>query len=328
MSDLELNTVISNLKDLRESDLGPYDAVYLGNIFCRLYERNFLEHPEDLRQGISMVRKAGRKVYVTTYAAPRNSFLPKIRQVLEIAAREQVDAVEVHNLGVLRLAHEEFPGLPIHVGGFANVYTDAGASVLKEHGAVRVTPNYELSLEEIDELARSAKLPVEVVVHGKMPLGISDYCFLLDYEKKWGVECPTLCQLPLFVKRETWAMRSAGKGILSGRDVCMLEHLPRLLNAGHRALRIEAAYESPVYRADVARVYREAVERALGGGPYAPEERWWRLLRSQAPLGLCNGFYFGRTGMEYVGVTDGAVPPWADASVSGIGTVGEGKGGN
>ena len=328
MTRIELTTTISNLSDLERSDLSSYDAVYLGNIFCRLYERNFLEQPSELREGISIVRRAGLKVYVTTYAGPRNSFLPKIRETLRVASEEGVDAIEVHNLGVLRMAHEEFPGVPIHIGGFANVYTDAGAKVLKEHGAVRATPNYELSLDEIDELARSAELPTELVVHGKMPLGISDYCFLLDYEKKWGEKCPTLCQLPLFVKRDSWAMRSAGKGILSGRDVCMLEHLPRLLFAGHRALRIEAAYESPTYRAEVARVYREAAERALSAGPYVPEERWWQVLRGHAPAGLCNGFYFGRTGMEYVGVTEGSPPPWADASVSGIGTMVEGKGGN
>ena len=328
MTQIELKTTISNLKDLRASDLSPYDAVYLGNIFCRLYERNFLEHPDELREGIAFVRSAGLKVYVTTYAGPRNSFLPKIRDTLRVASDEGVDAVEVHNLGILRLAHEEFPGLPIHVGGFANVYTDAGAKVLKEHGAVRVTPNYELSLEEIDELARSAELPTELVVHGKMPLGISDYCFLLDYEKKWGEKCPTLCQLPLFVTRASWAMRAAGKGILSGRDVCMLEHLPRLLTAGHRAFRIEAAYESPSYRGDVARVYREASERALAGDGYVPEDRWWQVVKAHAPVGLCNGFYFGRTGMEYVGVTDIAPPPWADAPVTGVGTMVAGRGGN
>ena len=324
----ELSTTVSNLRNLRESDLGSYDAVYLGNIFCRLYERNFLEHPDDLKEGISIVRDAGRKVYVSTYAAPRNSFLPKIRQALEVAASEHVDAVEVHNLGVLRLAHDEFPDLRVHVGGFANVYTDAGARVLKEHGAVRVTPNYELSLDEIDELSRSSGVPAEILVHGKMPLGISDYCFLLDYEKKWGVDCPALCQLPLYVKRETWAMRSAGKGILSGRDVCLLEHLPRLLSAGHRAFRIEAAYESPAYRNEVAQVYRGALDRAGGGGPFATEETWWQVLRSHAPVGLCNGFFFGRSGMEYVGVTERTPPPWADATVNGWDTLVEGKEGN
>ena len=99
MRPVELNTTISNLSDLRGSDLSSYDAVYLGNIFCRLYERNFLEHPDELREGISIARRAGLKVYVTTYAGPRNSFFPKMRETLRVASENGVDAVEVLNLG-------------------------------------------------------------------------------------------------------------------------------------------------------------------------------------------------------------------------------------
>ncbi len=310
MNDFELNTTISNLKNLRETDLSSFDGVYLGNIYCRLFEQNFLERLDDLKEGIQRVKDAGLLAYVTTYAAPRNSFLPKLRKVLEVASSANADAVEAHNLGVLRIAHEEFPGLPIHVGGFANVYTDSGAAVLEEHGARRITPNYELSLEEIDELAHGANLPTEILVHGKMPLGISDYCFLLDYEEKWGVNCPTLCQLPLFVKRDTWAMRSVGKGIMSGKDVCMLEHLPRLVASGHRTFRIEAAYETPAYRKEVGGVYREAIAAALSKGLYSVADRWWATVREHAPVGLCNGFYFGKTGMEYLGAESGMLTPF------------------
>jgi putative protease len=307
MKAFELNTTISNLRNLLESDLSAFDAVYLGNIYCRLYEQNFLERPDTLREGIRRVKDAGLRAYVTTYAAPRNNFLPKIRRSLEVAASSGADAVEVHNLGVLRMAHEEFPGLTVHVGGYANVYTDAGALVLKDYGARRVTPNYELSLDEIDDLSRTVDMPAEILVHGKMPLGISDYCFLLEYEDKWGVKCPTLCQLPLFVRKEDWAMRSAGKGIMSGKDVCMLEHLPRLLAAGHRVFRIEAAYETPGYRKEIAQVYRDALGLALSGDAYTIDERWWAVVRDHARIGLCNGFYFGKTGMEYLGADSRAM---------------------
>jgi len=300
MNSFELNTTISNLKDLLASDLSPYDAVYLGNIYCRLYEDNFLERLDDLKEGIARVKDLGKKAYVTSYAAPRNDFLPKIRKMLAGAASWGADAVEVHNLGVLRIVHEEFPELTVHIGGFANVYTDAGAFVLKEFGARRITPNYELSLEEINHLTRAVDLPAELLLHGKMPLGISDYCFLLEYEERWGIRCPTLCQMDLFLKQGEWAMRSAGKGVMSGKDVCMLEHLPTLLASGHRIFRIEAAYETPVYRAEIARVYREALGRLSSGEPYEMEEGWWKVIRQHARVGLCNGFYFGKTGMDYL----------------------------
>jgi len=301
MRQFELNTVIANLRDLRESDLSDYDGVYLGDIYCRIYEANFLEQPGDLKEGLHILRDQGKRAYVTTYAAPRNDFLPGVRRMLEVSAAAGAEAVEVHNLGIVKIAHDEFPELPLHIGGFANVYTAAGVEVLRGFGAVRFTPNYELSLDEINEITAACGAPMELLVHGKMPLGISDYCFLLDYEEKWGVKCPDLCQKELFLKQGDWAMKSVGKGILSGKDVCMLEHMPRLLAEGHRHFRIETVSESPAYRGEVAAVYRAALDRA-GAGDGEVDEAWWETVRRHARIGLCNGFYFGRSGMDYAGI--------------------------
>jgi putative protease len=298
---IELNTSIANLRDLLASDVSAYDAIYLGDIFCRLYEGNLLERPDDLREGIRILHDQGKRAYVATYAAPRNDFLPRMRRVLEVAATAGAEAVEVHNLGILKIAHDDFPGLPLHVGGFANVYTDAGVEALRGFGAVRFTPNYELSLDEIREIATASGAPMELLVHGKMPLGISEYCFLLEYEEKWGVKCPDLCQKDLFLKQGDWAMKSVGKGILSGKDVCMLEHLPLLLADGHRHFRIETISETPAYRREVAAAYREALARAADG-PCEQDPRWWDVVRAHARIGLCNGFYFGKSGMDYAGI--------------------------
>jgi putative protease len=301
MNGFELNTTIANLRDLRASDLTDYDGVYLGDIYCRLYESNFLEQLDDLKEGLRILLDQGKSAYVATYAAPRNEFLPKVRRMLEVSAAAGAQAVEIHNMGILRMAHEEFPELPVHVGGFANIYTAAGAEVLRGFGAVRFTPNYELSLDEIQEITTACGAPLELLLHGKMPLGVSDYCFLLDYEEKWGVKCPDLCQKELFLKQGDWAMKSLGKGILSGKDVCMLEHLPRLVAGGHRHFRIETVSESSEYRREVAAVYHAALERALAGDGDVDERSWETLLR-HAHIGLCNGFYFGRSGMDYAGI--------------------------
>jgi len=217
-----------------------------------------------------------------------------------VAAEEGVDAVEAHNLGVVRILHAEFPGLAIHIGGFANVYTDTGAAVLRDYGAARVTPNYELSLEEIEGMAENTGLELEILLHGKMPLGISDYCFLLEYEKAWGMKCPDLCQQDLYLRQGEWAMKSVGKGVLSGRDICMLEHLPRLVAAGFRSFRVEAISEDPVYRRDIGQVYQEALEHSLSGA-YQILGDWWKRIQGHAKVGLCNGFYFGQSGQLYIG---------------------------
>src|SRR5207244_11606916 len=111
----------------------------------------------------------------TRYAAPRNDFLPRVRKALEIAATGGAEAVEVHNLGILKIAHDEVPALPAHVGGFANVYTDAGAEVLKGFGATRITPNYELQLEEIDQSARASGFSMEQLFNCDIACAVWDY---------------------------------------------------------------------------------------------------------------------------------------------------------
>jgi putative protease len=299
----ELTTSVSNLRHLRASDLGAYDAVYLGNIYCRLYEGNLLERPAELREAIRVTRDQGRQAYLTTYGAPRNEGLRVVRRALEVAATEGVAGVEVHSVGLLKLIHDEFPRLQVHVGNFANVYTDVGADVLKAFGATRITPHYELTLNEIDQIARSCGLPLELLVHGKMPIGVSEFCILLEYEAKWGVRCPDLCQQEVFLRKQGWGLKSVGKGVLSGHDVCMLEHLPRLRAGGYRHFRIEAVSESPAYRAAIGAVYREALTRAMAGDDRT-EARWWQAIRDHARLGLCNGFYFGQSGMDYLPAHD------------------------
>jgi putative protease len=303
---IELATTISNLRHLRDSDVDPYDAVYLGNVFCRRYEGHLLERPDELREAITRVRGEGRRAYLTTDAAPREDGLPAIRRGIETAVAAGADGVEVHALGLVKLVRDEFPGLPVHVGSFANVYTDLGVEVLAGYGVARVIAGHELPLDEVDALARAGGIPLELVVHGKLPLGVSESCFLLDYETRWGVPCPDLCQREVFLRKEDWGLKSVGKGILSGRDVCLLEHLPRLLDAGHRHFRIEAASESPAYRRDVGRVYREALTRALEGDR-ALEPGWRDVLARHSKLGFCNGFAFGRSGMDYVGAAPEAV---------------------
>jgi putative protease len=299
MPPFELNTDISNRRDLQASDLTPYDAIYLGNPYCRVYEANFLEHVDELAEAIQQVKGEGRKAYVTTYAAPRNAFLGQIRRALEVAEREGANAVEAHNLGVLRICRTEFPGLPVFVGGFANVYTDVGAQVLLDQGATRITPNYELSLEEIGLLAKHTGAEIELLLHGKIPLGISDYCHLLEHEKAWGIQCPSLCQQDLFLRQGDWAMKSVGKGVLSGRDVCMLEHLSALWATGYRTFRLTALSERPAYRAEVGAVYRTALAAVAAGDARCPEA-WWETIKRHSRIGLCNGFYFGQSGQAYV----------------------------
>src|SRR5262249_59308238 len=125
-------------------------------------------------------------------------------------------------------------------------------------GVRRTAPSHELPLDEADAIAAAGRIPLELTLHGKLPLGVSDTCILLEHEPAWGARCPDLCQREVFLQREDWTLKSVGTGILTGRDLCLLGELPRLLAAGHRHFRIEAGSESPAYRVQVGAVYRDA----------------------------------------------------------------------
>ncbi len=295
----ELTTAISSLHDLHASDLGPYDAVYLGNLYCARYEGNLLEHPDELGDAVRAVRDQGRRPYVTTYAAPHGRDVDRLRRALDAARAAGALAAEVHGPGLARLVRDEFPELALHLGSFANVYTGAGAAVYRALGATRIAPPAELPLDEVAALAGAGGVPVEVTVHGKLPLGVSDSCLLLGCESALGAECPDLCRRDVFLSRGDWVLKSVGTGVLSGRDACLLEHLPRLVAAGHRHFRVEAVSETPAYRLSVGRVYRDALTRAFGGDATVDAD-WWALLRAHSREGFCNGFAFGRSGLEYV----------------------------
>ena len=319
----ELTTAISNLRDLRDTALEPYDAVYLGNLYCRRYEGNLLERPDELAEAVRLVRDQGRRAYLTTYAAPHGPDVDRLRRALDAAGSAGAIAAEVHAPGMARVVRAEFPGLALHVGSFANVYTAAGARVYGSLGSARIAPPAELPLDEVALLGQTG-IAVEVTVHGKLPHGVSDSCLLLGCETELGVGCPDLCQQDVFLSREDWTLKSVGTGVLSGRDACLLEHLPRLLTDGHRHFRVEAVSEPPEYRLAVGRVYREALTRALAGDMHLDSD-WWVPLRAHSRAGFCNGFAFGRSGLEYIGAERAGVGTADVAGVASVaGTEGEG----
>jgi putative protease len=309
----ELIVTIASPRELEGTDLGPYDAVCLGNPYCRRVRGNYAEETALLPEAVSGLRGLGKKVYLTSPAAPRGRDLPHVDRLIDAAAAAGVHALEVHNMGVLRMLREKGNPLPAHMGAYANVYTHLAARVMRDYGAVRVRPNAEVSLQEMEILAREAGVEVEVLLHGKIPLGVTEKCSLLPGHEDADPNCPSACEEEhwLAARRPAgrngespkggWVLKTVGKGVLSGRDMCMLEHLPRLLSAGFSVFKIEGLYESAAYRSEVGRVYREALDLASYRKPYQiPPERA-ETLRRHSREGFCNGYYFGKSGKIYVG---------------------------
>ncbi|MGE5698458.1 MAG: peptidase U32 family protein [Deltaproteobacteria bacterium] len=313
MAASELIVSIASPRELEGTDLGPYDAVCLGNPYCRRVRGNYAEETALLPEAVSGLRGLGKKVYLTSPAAPRGRDLPQVDRLIDAAAAAGVQALEVHNMGVLRILREKGNPLPAHMGAYANVYTHLAARVMRDYGAVRVRPNAEVGLQEMEILAREAGVEVEVLAHGKIPLGVTEKCSLLPGPEDADPNCPSACEEEHWLAarrpagrngespRGGWVLKTVGKGILSGRDMCMLEHLPRLLSAGFSFFKIEGLYESAAYRSEVGRVYREALDLASSGNTYRIPPEWVEMLRRHSREGFCNGYYFGKSGKIYVG---------------------------
>ncbi|HJV24330.1 MAG TPA: peptidase U32 family protein [Aromatoleum sp.] len=312
----ELSTDVGNLKELREGDFSAYDALYLGDFSCPDYPNNFSSHPELLEAGLEIVKSRGQKAYLRLYAVPGNDDLGWVEDLIDTALELPFDALEVHNLGVLRMLNEKNCRLPVHLGVFGNLYTHETAKVLKNYGVTRVYPNPELSLAEVRYIAEHADVEVLVPVHGKIPLVISETCFILEHsgdgEEEGGQcgdgSCSYQCTQEHWLKRgrgdgsrADWSLKDTGRMTLSGKDLCMLEHATTLAGMGLAHFYVHNKGEAPGYAAAVGSIYREALTRAFAGAPGADPASALVTLTALAREGLCNGYYFEGAGQRYIG---------------------------
>lgn len=308
----ELSTDVSNLKELRDGDFSAYDAIYLGDFSCPEYPNNFSSHPELLEKGIEIVKSRGQKAYLRLYAVPSNHDLPWVAELIDAALALPFDALEVHNLGLLRVLREKGCTLPIHLGVFGNLYTHETARVLKDYGVTRVYPNPELSLKEIAYIADNAPIEVLVPVHGKIPLVISETCFIMEHcdaaEKPEDGSCTYACTKDHWLKRgradgsqADWSLKDTGRMTLSGKDLCMLEHAESLIGMGFTAFYVHNKGEAAGYAGQVGRLYRAALERAAAGLAADDPVPALGILSACAQEGLCNGYYFEGAGQRYFG---------------------------
>lgn len=310
----ELSTDVGNLKELREGDFSAYDAIYLGDFSCPEYPNNFSSHAELLEAGLQHVHARGQKAYLRLYAVPGNDDLAWVGDVIDTALQLPFDALEVHNLGVLRMLRERGCTAPIHLGVFGNLYTHETAKVLKDFGVTRVYPNPELSLDEVRYIAEHADVEVLVPVHGKIPLVISETCFILEHSED-GAEgacgdgsCSYQCTQDHWLKRgrgdgsrADWSLKDTGRMTLSGKDLCMVEHGERLAGMGLKHFYVHNKGEAPGYAAAVGRIYRDALQRAFAGEAATDFAPALDTLGGLAREGLCNGYYFEGAGQRYIG---------------------------
>ncbi len=308
----ELSTDVCNIKTLKNEDLSAYDAIYLGDFSCPEYPNNFSSNPKQLKKGLDLVKSHDQKAYLRLYAVPSNHDMPWVEELIDTAMDLPFDAFEVHNLGLLRVLQEKKCTIPIHLGVFGNLYTHETAKVLKQYGVTRVYPNPELSLKEITYIADNTPIEVLLPVHGKIPLVISETCFIMEHTENTKLCGNNKCNFPCledhWLKRgrkdgssNDWSLKDTGRMTLSGKDLCLIEHADQLSSAGFTAFYVQNKGEAEGYASKVGHIYRTALERAFAGDSGIDCAPWLAELDALSHEGLCNGYYFEGAGQRYFG---------------------------
>ncbi len=192
--------------------------------------------------------------------------------------------------------------IPLHLGVFGNLYTDETARVVKEYGVERVYPNPELSLKEILFIKNNAPVDVIFPIHGKIPLVISETCFIMEHSENNDKACGFACEKSHWLSRKNgdWSLKDAGRMTLSGKDLCMIEHMNYLTEAGLEHFYIQSHGEDASYINKVGKIYRDALNRV--NDKYSTlADSWIKELSVLSHEGLCNGYYFENAGQKYVG---------------------------
>ena len=282
------------------------DAVYLaGNTFgMRSFAGNF--SPEELRRAAKLCRERGVDLHVTCNTMPRNDEMARLPQWLELLEEAGVTAVILADVGVLALAKRYAPSVQIHISTQASIVNYQTATAWHDLGADRVILARELSLDEIAEIRAKTPndLEIETFGHGAMCVSYSGRCLLSNYmtgrDSNRG-QCAQPCRYQYALMEEKrpgeyFPVFEDEKGtyIMNSRDMCMIDHLDELCDAGIDCLKIEGRAKSAYYAAIVTGAYRHVLDDVWAGR--TPDRIWRDEVEHVSHRHYSTGFYYGQPG--------------------------------
>lgn len=284
------------------------DAVYLaGTQFGMRASAGNFTFPE-LSKATKLAHANGTAVHMTCNTLPREDELSQLPEFLEQAQDAGVDAFIIADLGVMAAAKKYAPKVSRHVSTQLGVINSATANVLFDMGADRVVLARETPMEDIRKIRASTpkELEIEAFVHGAMCVSFSGRCLLSNYftgrDANRGA-CAQPCRWKYHLVEEKrpgeYFEISEDKGtyIMNSRDMCMIEHIPELIDAGVTSFKIEGRMKSAYYAAAVTNAYRHAIDYALKGE--ALPKVWIDELNKVSHRPYCTGFYYGDPGQHF-----------------------------
>lgn len=284
------------------------DAVYLaGREFgMRAAAANF--NDEQMREAVKLAHAKNAKIYVTCNTLPREDELERLPGYLEFLQDAGVDAFIIADMGVLQMAKKHAPKVACHVSTQFGVINSAAANALFELGADTVVLARETPLDDIRKIRANTppELRLEAFVHGAMCVSFSGRCLLSNYltgrDANRG-QCAQPCRWKYHLVEETRPgeyfeiTEDKGTHIMNSRDMCMIEHIPELMDAGVTSFKIEGRMKSAYYTAVVTNAYRQAIDAAAEGRPLEP--LWVSETDMVSHRPYSTGFYFGYPGQHY-----------------------------
>lgn len=288
------------------------DAVYVGGAAfgARAYAKNFGQ--EELLRAIHTAHVHHKKLYLTVNTLLKNRELKEqLYDYLLPYYEAGLDAVIVQDFGVFRFIREHFPGLHLHASTQMTVTGPRGMKFLEEQGASRVVTARELSLLELKEMHRTSPIEIEAFVHGALCYSYSGQCLmssLLGGRSGNRGRCAQPCRLSYHTSMD--GRRFKGKNEmcpLSLKDICTIDILPEILDAGVMSLKIEGRMKQPGYTAGVTAVYRKYLDllQQNGAEQYQVEEQDRRfLLDIFSRGGSCSGYFKQHNGPSMMAFTN------------------------
>ncbi|MBA5850557.1 U32 family peptidase [Clostridium sp. cel8] len=303
----ELLAPAGNIEKLKTAINFGADAVYLGGskLNLRAFADNFTN--DELKRGVMYAHERNKKVYVTVNVFPHNEDFNGLSDYLKELYDTGVDAILVSDPGIIMTAKEVVPELELHLSTQANNVNWKSAQFWHNQGIKRIVMAREISLKDIEYIRKKLddNCEIEVFVHGSMCMSYSGRCVMSNYmtgrDANRG-QCAQPCRYKYYLMEEKRPGEyfpvfedERGAYILNSKDLCMIEHIPELINTGVDSLKIEGRMKSSYYVAAVVKSYRQAIDEYCNDPEkYVFKKKWMDNLLKVSHRVYSTGFYFGK----------------------------------
>jgi len=301
----ELLSPAGDLERLKVAFAYGADAVYMAGkaLGMRAKARNF--ELDEISEGVNHAHQLGKKVYITANIIARNDDFNIVEEYFSELKKIQPDALIISDYGIFDAARKIMPDTEIHISTQANVTNYASVNFWKRLGASRIILARELSIKEIHEInQKSPDIPLETFVHGAMCMAYSGRCLISNYMNSRDANkgnCTHPCRWTYSLVEEKSDILipvyedEAGTHIFSSKDLCMIAHIPDLINAGISSFKIEGRMKTIHYVGSVTKVYRQAIDDYIKDSNLYAEKipDYQAELRKIIHREYTTGFYFG-----------------------------------